>query len=288
MAKKTSFFEDVFDIASSLPWWLSIALAIIAFFGCHRLASEPITAPQLSGHLTGTQIGNAIGQQGAGAIVKGIASIFQFVLPIPLLGGAIARLWRSSRDKELLTTVDKRGSVNALFEMSWQEFERLVGEYFRRQGFTVKETGGGGPDGGVDLVLKRGDETTLVQCKKWRAMKVGVETVRELYGVMSAKGAAGGVVVTAGTFTEDAKLFAVGRNIELVDGPQLTELISQVAPGTNRSDRPASQRESAQSLPMCPKCGEPMVRRQARKGPNAGRDFWGCSGYPACRGTRDI
>ncbi|MBE0596008.1 MAG: four helix bundle protein [Desulfuromonadales bacterium] len=35
----------------------------------------------------------------------------------------------------------------------------------------------------------------------------------------------------------------------------------------------------------CPACGKPMVLRMARKGPNAGAAFWGCSGYPGCRAT---
>jgi four helix bundle suffix protein len=37
--------------------------------------------------------------------------------------------------------------------------------------------------------------------------------------------------------------------------------------------------------PTCPNCGQPMVLRTARKGPKAGQPFWGCSGYPDCRGT---
>jgi four helix bundle suffix protein len=35
----------------------------------------------------------------------------------------------------------------------------------------------------------------------------------------------------------------------------------------------------------CPKCGKPMRRRTARQGPRAGESFWGCSGYPECKGT---
>ena len=35
--------------------------------------------------------------------------------------------------------------------------------------------------------------------------------------------------------------------------------------------------------PSCPKCGKSMMRRLARRGPNAGNYFWGCSGYPDCR-----
>jgi restriction system protein len=44
-------------------------------------------------------------------------------------------------------------SADALNGMTWQQFEQLVGEAFRLQGYTVAEIGGGGADGGVDLVL---------------------------------------------------------------------------------------------------------------------------------------
>ncbi len=38
-------------------------------------------------------------------------------------------------------------------------------------------------------------------------------------------------------------------------------------------------------VPACPRCRRPMARRVARSGPTAGRPFWGCTGFPACRGT---
>ena len=47
--------------------------------------------------------------------------------------------------------------------------------------------------------------------------------VRELYGVMAAKGAAGGFVVTTGSFTEEAVSFAIGRKVTLVDGPSSSD-----------------------------------------------------------------
>jgi ssDNA-binding Zn-finger/Zn-ribbon topoisomerase 1 len=43
---------------------------------------------------------------------------------------------------------------------------------------------------------------------------------------------------------------------------------------------------SAEHAAGCPVCGSPMVRRQARRGANAGGHFYGCSRYPACKGTR--
>ena len=98
------------------------------------------------------------------------------------------------------------------------------GEAYRQRGYQVSETGGRGADGGVDLVLSKGRETWLVQCKQWKSTKVGVKTVRELFGVMAARGAAGAYVVTSGSFTAEARTFAEGRNIELVDGPALLRL----------------------------------------------------------------
>ena len=73
-----------------------------------------------------------------------------------------------------------------------------------------------------------------MQCKQWRAFKVGVDVVRELYGVMAARGATGGFVVTSGRFTDDAISFASGRNVTLVDGPKLVGLIRQARAGAGQ------------------------------------------------------
>lgn len=43
-----------------------------------------------------------------------------------------------------------------------------------------------------------------------------------------------------------------------------------------------------QDAPPCPLCGKPMRRRMARKGINSGHEFWSCTDYPNCRGTRSI
>jgi four helix bundle suffix protein len=40
--------------------------------------------------------------------------------------------------------------------------------------------------------------------------------------------------------------------------------------------------------PACPECGKPMRRRTARQGTHAGESFWGCTGYPECRGSRPL
>ena len=44
----------------------------------------------------------------------------------------------------------------------------------------------------------------------------------------------------------------------------------------------------SEQVQTCPQCGRPMVERTTRRGPNAGSPFWGCSGYPGCRGIVPI
>ena len=39
---------------------------------------------------------------------------------------------------------------------------------------------------------------------------------------------------------------------------------------------------------VCPKCGEAMVLRTAKRGDNQGKQFWGCSGFPKCKTVRQI
>jgi len=51
--------------------------------------------------------------------------------------------------------------------------------------------------------------------------------------------------------------------------------------------RGSKAKADAKETPKCPKCGLPLRRVIARKGRNAGREFWGCSGYPNCDFTRN-
>ena len=45
---------------------------------------------------------------------------------------------------------------------------------------------------------------------------------------------------------------------------------------------------TAGDVPMCPKCGKPMRKQTAKRGRNAGNEFWSCTGWPECNGTRSV
>ncbi|MBM3881211.1 MAG: four helix bundle protein [Verrucomicrobia bacterium] len=51
---------------------------------------------------------------------------------------------------------------------------------------------------------------------------------------------------------------------------------------------PPDRSDHSGPIPRCPQCGKPMALRTAKTGKNAGRQFWGCTGYPECKGTAKV
>lgn len=190
--------------------------------------------------------------------------------------------------------------------LTWRQFEVASAEAFRAQGYKVTLTPDGA-DGGVDLVLERKGERVVVQCKHWASWKVGVKTVRELLGVMTAEGVARGIVVTSGRFTDEARRFARDVPVQLLDGRDMASMLVGVPvpaalaalsiPETDHHAHPTGAAQgyapragdsAATGCPRCPRCGESMVIRTAQRGDGRGGQFWGCPRYPACRGVVGI
>ena len=219
--------------------------------------------------------------------VHTFAHILKYIVPLGFAIGAAVSYVKRARSRALFVGVRGDSKIQ-ISDLTWQDFERLVGEGFRHRGFHVTERGGAGADGGVDLALVRDHERFLVQCKQWRTQSVGVSVVRELYGVMAAERAAGGYVVTAGTFTWDAKAFAAGRNIELIDGPRMNDLLRDGRDAPQTSFVQTSDALLIASAPVCPSCKSTMVLRTAKRGSRAGSSFWGCAQFPKCRQTVTI
>ena len=244
-----------------LPWWAGVLLAMISYLALHSVAERPSATSLQPGQL---------GIFAVSALWQTLAMVGQYLLPFLFLLGA--GMSASKRRKSAQLYADASNRSDAVAQMTWLEFESLVGEFFRKQGYLVVAQGGAGPDGGVDVLLKKGSDRYLVQCKHWRALRVGVQPVRELYGVMAAQRVAGGFLVTSGSFTEEADRFAAGREIKLIDGQ--AESVKPVVPATI----------------SCPLCQSTMVLRQTRQGATPSRQFWGCGSYAKtkCRGTREL
>lgn len=261
-----------FDELVSLPWPAGLTAGLLGFL----LVRYGI--PAWMGSHGGTL---AQGFTRAGGLFWLLSWV---VLGICWLAALISFL-DARRKRRLLET---RTDLNSLASTGWRDFERLVGEAYRRQGYTVEESGLGGADGGVDLVLRRNDRCTLVQCKQWRRERVPVNVVREMYGLLAHYNADEVVIAAWGGFTPDAASFATGKPIKLIDGETLLAMIRSVQRSETSKSISATETgtkvvASEIQIPACPKCGSEMVRRSNRRD---GNQFWGCSQFPSCRGTR--
>ena len=261
--RQQGLIEEVFDNLQQCPWWIGvITAAVFWIFGQIFLA-----------HTGSSQLLTAL---------RPIIKLIFNGLAILSLVAAVISPFKSRSRRRLL---DRQEDIESIRALSWQQFEQLAGEAYRRDGYTAEETGGGGADGGIDLVLRGNGETILVQCKRWRSRKVGVDKVRELYGILVSEGANRGILVSSGHFTNDAKSFSAGKPLTLIDGSALVQLVHDVQSTVTPKTSPSIP-QAAPAIPSCPRCGNPMVLRTARSGANAGSQFYGCPSFPQCRGTR--
>lgn len=259
--------EGLLDVLTMLPWWVSLIMSISVYVGLKFIV------PMLS-------IENIFLQSFQSALPN-VAHIFAFVLLIPAPISAV-NTWRKRK------LLDNQKNIQTIRDLSWREFEELVAEAYRRQGYTVIENQTGGADGGIDVWLKKEGALHLIQCKNWKTTKVGVKVVREMYGVMVAEHGSSVKIIISGMFTQEAKNFANDKPIDLVDGAQLEQLIANVqisTPSVNLSQTSSVRNTTERDAP-CPKCGETLILRTAKKGKNAGGQFLGCSTFPKCRHTQ--
>lgn len=176
-------------------------------------------------------------------------------------------------------------STSLLNDLEWKRFEEVVSDYYRLIGYRSEITRMGA-DGGVDVLLyQHGAETPaiIVQCKAW-SKKVGVNAVRELYGVMAADGVGYGIFATTSDYTNEAQQWVVGKSMQLLSGSNLVTMFNQLA-DDQRKEHLMNGLLGDYSTPTCPSCNQKMVRRTAAKGKSAGSSFWGCANYPRCKQT---
>jgi len=176
--------------------------------------------------------------------------------------------------------------LELLQKLEWKRFEEVVCGYYHKLGYR-SDTTRMGADGGIDILLYDKDTeipTVVIQCKAW-SHKVGVKPVRELLGVMTANQVNRGIFVTTSNYTTEAKEFASGvANMELINGCALLERIQELPP-EKKDSLMKKATHGDYSTPTCPKCNVKMVSREAKKGTNAGKVFWGCRNYPRCKQT---
>lgn len=273
MARKQSVFEDFLDEMLELfcvgPRWLPPLFVLGTFVGFRWIIPWMlllfVTDPLTDG------------------LFKSLSTISSRLAALPsalvLFVWAVAEVRKIGESRRL----DSQTGLASIQRLTWKQFEGLLAEAFRRQGYRVKHSLQPGPDGGVDIRLERDSQLILVQCKHWKRQQVGVQVVRELLGVMSSELADQGIVACSGSFTDEATRFAEKNHVQLIAGQELLALIREV-----RATTPASIESDSNEAPTCPHCGVPMTLRVAKKGASTGSEFWGCANFPRCRATKAL
>lgn len=159
--------------------------------------------------------------------------------------------------------LDSNRSLDTIRSLPWREFERLVAAGFAAKGWSVELVGQRGPDRGTDLLLRKGKQRAIVQCKQRRFPGGYVEArdVREFAGVITAGRLMKGFFVTSGVFTPEATEFAEKiPQLELVDGADLLVMFGH-----------------------CPKCRAAIEPKHGKFGV-----FLSCVRYPDCDGALNL
>ena len=136
---------------------------------------------------------------------------------MPFAGIAIYALFQQLRRpgaKRVAKTLERARGLTG------EGFVSALEEGFRREGYAVTRM-----NGGVDLELRREGLTTLVACKRWKAMRAGIEPLREFDAATREHGAVGRMYVAVGELTENARAFAAEKNIRMVQEEELARLL---------------------------------------------------------------
>jgi len=162
----------------------------------------------------------------SGLVALALFGLLRLVLPwtfalfaaAPFIGIAGYVAWKQFRapgEARIAKTLE------GLRAQSWDDFARTLEEAYRREGYTVSRLG----DARADFELVQGAYSTLVACKRWKAVRTGVEPLRELQAAREAREAHHCVYVATVEITEQATAFAMEKKISLIQGAELATLL---------------------------------------------------------------
>jgi len=199
---------NFFDFLAQIPWWISVSLS--ASFYLFLQYGIPYFENQSSlvneAHVS-------------------LGPVFAPVVALALLAPVTFSFLKSNKKKKLH---DLREDIKAIQDLSWPELKDKVAEAYGLAGYLIMENDPYTSDASVDLVLRKSANLYLLQSRYWRNRKVGLREVKKLSALMHEKQASGIFLLTTGIFTKNARRFAIGRPINLVDGIQLAELLDDI------------------------------------------------------------
>lgn len=298
MARRSPTDRSFPDLLLALPWWVSMALAGAAYASLHYMLPAVSAAADMAWMVAGffTFIGllvlawqrtatapAAMAESGPSGSDRTVSAGGRAEKP-----AAGAERQQGEIQPRPAMPADARPkpavwSLELMQSIEWKRFEDLCQKFYEIRGIR-SETTPLEPDGGIDIRLyqdENGTPTSIVQCKARDERLIGVKPVRELLVVMAREKIGKAFFMTSGKFSDEAKAFALGHRIILIDGHMFLLMIEGL-PAEARQTLLSFATAGDYSTPTCPGCGVKMRRIEGR----AGRpDSWGCQNYPQCRQT---
>ena len=143
-------------------------------------------------------------------------------------GFKIILFFRNLGNRSLLK---RNKTLKKLKRLTWDDFERLCVELFNEKGWSVKGNSKKGADGGVDIWMHKkhiikGKVSAIVQCKRYEDSMVSIKVIREMYGLMYEYEVDEAYIVTTSRFTKECYKFVENKNMILIDGNKLVEMLN--------------------------------------------------------------
>lgn len=218
--------DEATSLASRLPWWASLFSAVAIYVVLYPVATLQLAAPSGMVDVVATSLGQ---------LLVFLAQVAQYLLPLTFLIASAVSGFGSWKRSDLRDSVSRDPTGSILRGLPWTDFALLVTEVFRRQGYELTDAGPSAALPGSAFELRRQNRRYLVDCADWRSWKAGAGAVRKLAERIEDAGADGGFSVSSGQFTPEARHFVADRDIELIDGRRLKELVRAAPEQTRRA-----------------------------------------------------
>jgi restriction system protein len=174
------------------------------------------------------------------AVAAGVVAVANMLLPeayriygaamgLPFMVIAGMSLWKQLQ-RPSTGRVDK--TLDAVRTMTWPDFAALVEDGYRSSGYQVRRV----QHAAADFEVTKDMRTLLVSGKRWKVARTGIEPLRDLIAAKDARDAHGCIYIAIGEVSDNARLFAAEKRIQLVGGEQLAQLL----PNIHRAARAAA------------------------------------------------
>jgi restriction system protein len=180
--------NSLFSILLRSPWWISFAIG---------LAFVVLSKILLPDNLW---------------VYGAFGSLAFFVIG----GMAFVKQWHLPSQKKVDATAAK------VSDMSWKVFSETLESAFVADGFDIKRI-----DGPADFLITKAGRIGIVSAKRWKAAQHSEESLQALHAAKDKYDARDCTLVALGQLSEKASAFAKARNVQVMQGAGLAQLLKE-------------------------------------------------------------